>query len=110
MTFPLIAWALREHITKLLFGINVLSHQGWVGISIGMLTILYIAACYVTSSWSVMSLTGSTAAVMIAFIFPALIIYVGCPSWLARSGAICLVMIGILTVGIAVAQTVGLWA
>ncbi|KAI7843114.1 hypothetical protein COHA_003285 [Chlorella ohadii] len=73
-TFAMLNWALRETVTKLLFGKPMLPGPGFYAVSYSLLLLIYLIAILVPSVWTAMSVTGATAATFIAYILPGLLI------------------------------------
>jgi len=89
-------WALRETITKALFGVDMLPGPGFLMVSFSILAVQYAVSILFPSVWTAMSLTGATAAVFVAYILPgALIIRVEGPGQFGADkvlGAVCVGM------------------
>lgn len=73
-TFAMLNWALRETVTKILFGVEMLPGPGFLFISYAILAIQYAVSILFPSVWTAMSLTGATAAVFVAYILPGALI------------------------------------
>ncbi|GAB4822493.1 hypothetical protein N2152v2_009539 [Parachlorella kessleri] len=73
-TFALLNWALRETVAQLAFGRTHLSTAGFLLTSYVLLLVLYLVSILVPSVWTALSLTGATAAVLVAFILPGALI------------------------------------
>lgn len=73
-TFAMLNWALRETLSKLLFGTPMLPGPGFFVLSYCVLALLYVVAILVPSVWTAMSVTGATAATFVAFILPGMLL------------------------------------
>lgn len=76
LVFPIIFHALRLNLDGLLFpSARPFSsdNQRFALITVGLLSIIFLAANFVPSIWDAFQFTGATAAVCIGFIFPAAI-------------------------------------
>jgi hypothetical protein len=73
-TFAMLNWALRETLALAAFGTLHLPRHTFLGLSYSILVVLYVISVVFPSVWTAMSLTGSTAAVYIAYILPGAII------------------------------------
>ena len=94
-TFAMLNWALRSTVTKLTLGVDqdMLSYRSFLTTSYCLLGFLYGVSIAFPSVWKAMSLTGSTAAVFLAFILPgALAIKVESIAWRRIAGAVCVVL------------------
>jgi solute carrier family 38 (sodium-coupled neutral amino acid transporter), member 2 len=77
LVFPIVFFALRLNLDGLLFptarhisGDN----KRFTIITISLIAVIYLAAIFIPSIWDAFQFTGATAAVLIGFIFPAMII------------------------------------
>lgn len=93
-TFAMLNWALRETITKLFFGVEILPGYGFLRVSYTILASVYAVSILFPSVWTAMSLTGATAAVFVAYILPgALIMKVGSQGTMDQIlGGVCVVL------------------
>jgi hypothetical protein len=110
-TFAMLNWALRETVSKELFGVEMLPGPGFFGVSYAILAAVYAVSIMFPSVWTAMSLTGATAAVFVAYILPgALILRVERRSGATRAlGALCIAL-GALMGVVGVANTLVLSA
>ena len=97
-TFAMLNWALRETVTKELFGVEMLPGSGFYGVSYAILAVVYLVSIAFPSVWTAMSLTGATAAVFVAYILPgALILKVERRGAATRAlGALCVLLGGLM--------------
>ena len=73
-TFTMLNWALRETVATLATGAPVLAGRSFHAVSYAILAAVYAASILFPSVWTAMSLTGATAAVLLAYILPGLLI------------------------------------
>ena len=76
LVFPIIFHALRLNLDGLLFpSARPFSsdNQRFALITVGLLSVIFLAANFIPSIWDAFQFTGATAAVCIGFIFPAAI-------------------------------------
>ncbi|KAE8789654.1 sodium-coupled neutral amino acid transporter 2-like [Hordeum vulgare] len=77
LVFPIVFFALRLNLDGLLFPTSRhISHDNkrFTIITISLLVVIYTAAIFIPSIWDAFQFTGATAAVLIGFIFPAMVI------------------------------------
>ncbi|GJN38885.1 hypothetical protein PR202_gb27964 [Eleusine coracana subsp. coracana] len=77
LVFPIVFFALRLNLDGLLFPTSrhiSRDNKRFAIITISLLTAIYLAAIFIPSIWDAFQFTGATAAVLIGFIFPAMII------------------------------------
>lgn len=77
LVFPIVFFALRLNLDGLLFPTSRhISHDNkrFAIITISLLMVIYTAAIFIPSIWDAFQFTGATAAVLIGFIFPAMVI------------------------------------
>ncbi|XP_037446743.1 amino acid transporter AVT6A-like [Triticum dicoccoides] len=77
LVFPIVFFALRLNLDGLLFPTSRhISHDNrrFTIITVSLLAVIYLAANFIPSIWDAFQFTGATAAVLIGFIFPAMII------------------------------------
>lgn len=77
LVFPLINFSLRANIDEILFPgkpLLVTDNKRFVALTFVLLALCYVAAITVPSIWYFFQFIGSTAAVSLAFIFPALLV------------------------------------
>lgn len=77
LVFPIVFFALRLNLDGLLFPTaRHISHDNkrFTIITISLIAVIYLAAIFIPSIWDAFQFTGATAAVLIGFIFPAMII------------------------------------
>lgn len=77
LVFPIVFFALRLNLDGLLFPTSRhISHDNrrFIIITVSLLAVIYLAANFIPSIWDAFQFTGATAAVLIGFIFPAMII------------------------------------
>nr|CAB3470927.1 unnamed protein product [Digitaria exilis] len=77
LVFPIVFFALRLNLDGLLFPTSRhISHDNkrFAIITIALLAVIYLAAILIPSIWDAFQFTGATAAVLIGFIFPAMVI------------------------------------
>jgi sodium-coupled neutral amino acid transporter 2 len=77
LVFPIVFFALRLNLDGLLFPTSRhISHDNkrFALITISLLVVIYTAAIFIPSIWDAFQFTGATAAVLIGFIFPAMVI------------------------------------
>lgn len=107
-TFAMLNWALRETVSTSLFGVEELRGAAFNLLSYAILAILYAVSIAFPSVWTAMSLTGSTAAVLIAFILPGAVAASVAPRWSpSYLGGVLCVALGALMGAVGVANT--LW-
>ncbi|KAK7354286.1 hypothetical protein VNO80_19745 [Phaseolus coccineus] len=76
LVFPVIFFSLRFNLDDLIFPSSRsldLDNRRFVLITIGLVTLIYVAANFLPSIWTVFQFTGATATVCLGFIFPAAI-------------------------------------
>ncbi|XP_047182500.1 amino acid transporter AVT6A-like [Vigna umbellata] len=76
LVFPVIFFSLRFNLDDLIFPSARsldLDHRRFVLITIGLITLIYVAANFLPTIWDVFQFTGATATVCLGFIFPAAI-------------------------------------
>jgi len=74
LVFPVIFFSLRFNLDDLIFPSSRsldLDNRRFVLITIGLITLIYLAANFLPSIWDVFQFTGATATVCLGFIFPA---------------------------------------
>ncbi|XP_052158890.1 amino acid transporter AVT6A-like isoform X2 [Oryza glaberrima] len=77
LVFPIVFFALRLNLDGLLFPTSrhiSRDNKRFAIITISLLTVIYLAAIFIPSIWDAFQFTGATAAVLIGFIFPAMVI------------------------------------
>jgi len=77
LVFPIVFFALRLNLDGLLFPTArhiSRDNQRFTIITISPLAVIYLASIFIPSIWDAFQFTGATAAVLIGFIFPAMII------------------------------------
>ncbi|PUZ74449.1 hypothetical protein GQ55_1G066600 [Panicum hallii var. hallii] len=77
LVFPIVFFALRLNLDGLLFPTArhiSRDNRRFTIITVSLLAVIYIAAIFIPSIWDAFQFTGATAAVLIGFIFPAMII------------------------------------
>ncbi|RLN12458.1 sodium-coupled neutral amino acid transporter 1-like [Panicum miliaceum] len=77
LVFPIVFFALRLNLDGLLFPTSrhiSRDNKRFAIITISLLTVIYLAAILIPSIWDAFQFTGATAAVLIGFIFPAMVI------------------------------------
>ncbi|CAN6277816.1 unnamed protein product [Urochloa humidicola] len=77
LVFPIVFFALRLNMDGLLFPTArhiSRDNRRFTIITISLLAVIYLAAIFIPSIWDAFQFTGATAAVLIGFIFPAMII------------------------------------
>lgn len=77
LVFPIVFFALRLNVDGLLFPTSrhiSYDNKRFAIITITLLTVIYLAAILIPSIWDAFQFTGATAAVLIGFIFPAMVI------------------------------------
>ncbi|KAG2649125.1 hypothetical protein PVAP13_1NG087100 [Panicum virgatum] len=77
LVFPIVFFALRLNLDGLLFPTArhiSRDNQRFTIITISLLAVIYLASIFIPSIWDAFQFTGATAAVLIGFIFPAMII------------------------------------
>jgi len=77
LVFPIVFFALRLNLDGLLFPTSRhISHDNkrFAAITVSLLVVIYTAAIFIPSIWDAFQFTGATAAVLIGFIFPAMVI------------------------------------
>lgn len=77
LVFPIVFFALRLNLDGLLFPTSrhiSRDNRRFTIITICLLAVIYLAANFIPSIWDAFQFTGATAAVLIGFIFPAMII------------------------------------
>jgi sodium-coupled neutral amino acid transporter 2 len=75
-SFPMLNWALRETTASYLFGSRTLEGQGkFLLFSFGLVLAEYVLSVIFPEIWTVMALTGATAAVYVSFILPGALVY-----------------------------------
>jgi sodium-coupled neutral amino acid transporter 2 len=76
LVFPIIFHALRLNLDGLVFPSGrplSVDNRRFAGVTAALLLVIFLAANFIPSIWDVFQFTGATAAVCIAFIFPAAI-------------------------------------
>uniref|UniRef100_A0A0D9VD75 Amino acid transporter transmembrane domain-containing protein n=1 Tax=Leersia perrieri TaxID=77586 RepID=A0A0D9VD75_9ORYZ len=77
LVFPIVFFALRLNLDGLLFPTArhiSRDNRRFTIITVSLLAVIYLAAIFIPSIWDAFQFTGATAAVLIGFIFPAMII------------------------------------
>ena len=77
LVFPIVFFALRLNLDGLLFPTArhiSRDNRRFTIITISLIAVIYLAAIFIPSIWDAFQFTGATAAVLIGFIFPAMII------------------------------------
>ncbi|TVU32875.1 hypothetical protein EJB05_24638 [Eragrostis curvula] len=77
LVFPIVFFALRLNLDGLLFPTSrhiSRDNRRFTIITISLISVIYLAAIFIPSIWDAFQFTGATAAVLIGFIFPAMII------------------------------------
>ncbi|KAG2607359.1 hypothetical protein PVAP13_4NG243000 [Panicum virgatum] len=77
LVFPIVFFALRLNLDGLLFPTwrhISRDNKRFAIITIALLTVIYLAAILIPSIWDAFQFTGATAAVLIGFIFPAMVV------------------------------------
>ncbi|KAL6888364.1 hypothetical protein ACP4OV_009390 [Aristida adscensionis] len=77
LVFPIVFFALRLNLDGLLFPTSrhiSRDNRRFAMITISLVAVIYLAAIFIPSIWDAFQFTGATAAVLIGFIFPAMII------------------------------------
>lgn len=77
LVFPIVFFALRLNLDGLLFPTSrhiSYDNKRFTIITISLLVVIYTAAIFIPSIWDAFQFTGATAAVLIGFIFPAMVI------------------------------------
>jgi sodium-coupled neutral amino acid transporter 2 len=77
LVFPIVFFALRLNLDGLLFPTArhiSCDNRRFTIITVSLLAVIYVAAIFIPSIWDAFQFTGATAAVLIGFIFPAMII------------------------------------
>lgn len=77
LVFPIVFFALRLNLDGLLFPTSrhiSRDNKRFAIITTSLLTVIYLAAILIPSIWDAFQFTGATAAVLIGFIFPAMVI------------------------------------
>ncbi|KAK3156233.1 hypothetical protein QOZ80_2AG0104550 [Eleusine coracana subsp. coracana] len=77
LVFPIVFFALRLNLDGLLFPTSrhiSRDNRRFTIITISLIAVIYLAAIFIPSIWDAFQFTGATAAVLIGFIFPAMII------------------------------------
>jgi sodium-coupled neutral amino acid transporter 2 len=73
-SFAMLNWALRETLTKLMFGVRTLEGNGFLIKSYAIVLVQYLVSITFPNIWKVMGLTGATAAVYVSYILPGALI------------------------------------
>ena len=78
LVFPLINFSLRLILDSLLFPRAAkplaLDNRRFISLTLCVIGISWVAACYVPDIWDAFQITGSTVAALIAFIIPAILV------------------------------------
>ncbi|KAL5213502.1 hypothetical protein ABZP36_024349 [Zizania latifolia] len=77
LVFPIVFFALRLNLDGLLFPTSrhiSRDNRRFTIITASLLAVIYLAAIFIPSIWDAFQFTGATAAVLIGFIFPSMII------------------------------------
>lgn len=75
-SFPMLNWALRETASSYLFGARTLEgEREFLVFSFGLVLVEYVMSVVFPEIWTVMALTGATAAVYVMFILPGALIF-----------------------------------
>lgn len=99
-TFAMLNWALRQTLSRRLLGVEMPEGAAFYGVSYGILAVLYTVSIAFPSVWGAMSLTGATAAVMVAFILP------GALAWKLERDSAAARVLGALCVGLGAVMAV----
>ena len=74
-SFPMLNWALRETVSSYLFGARTLVREGaFLLFSFGLVLVEYVMSVAFPQIWTIMALTGATAAVYVMFILPGALV------------------------------------
>jgi amino acid permease len=74
-SFPMLNWALRETVSSYLFGARTLVGEGaFLLFSFGLVLVEYVMSVAFPQIWTIMALTGATAAVYVMFILPGALV------------------------------------
>uniref|UniRef100_A0A1D2A8A4 Amino acid transporter transmembrane domain-containing protein n=2 Tax=Auxenochlorella protothecoides TaxID=3075 RepID=A0A1D2A8A4_AUXPR len=107
-TFAMLNWALRQTLSRIALGVDMPEGAAFYAVSYSILAVLYVVSIAFPSVWGAMSLTGATAAVMVAFILPgALVVRLERESHLSRALGYLCVGLGLVMGVVGVANT--LW-
>ena len=78
LVFPLLHFSLRLILDGLLFPRVtkplVLDNRRFISLTLSVIGISWVVACYVPDIWDVFQITGSTVGALIAFIIPAVLV------------------------------------
>ena len=75
-SFPMLNWALRETASSYLFGARTLEgEREFLLFSFGLVLVEYVMSVVFPEIWTIMALTGATAAVYVMFILPGALIF-----------------------------------
>lgn len=103
-TFPMLCFGLREVIIEQSFK-GPVGTAAWSGLTLGIISLVYLVSVLVPSVWTALSITGATAALSLAYIIPAMLILRIDDSQWERVLAVVIVVLGAVTAVVAVADT-----
>jgi hypothetical protein len=73
-SFTMLNWALRETLTVNIFGVRMLHDWKFYAKSYVIVLVEYLVSIFFPNIWTVMSLTGATAAVYVSYILPGALV------------------------------------
>eukprot|EP00877_Chromochloris_zofingiensis_P001527 jgi/Chrzof1/11375/Cz05g34150.t1 len=73
-SYVLLCYPIRSVIGDVCFGNRQAVERHWTAVTAGLVGTIYVFACFVPSIWGALSLVGSTASTVQAFIVPGLVI------------------------------------
>ena len=100
-TFPLLCFGLREVFLEQCFK-GTVGTAAWSGLTMSIISIVYLVSVLVPSVWTALSVTGATAALSLAYIIPAMLVLKVDDSRWERVFAIIIVVLGAVTALVAV--------
>lgn len=74
-SFTMLNWALRETLTVNIFGVRMLHDWKFYAKSYSIIWVEYLISILFPNIWTVMSLTGATAAVYVSYILPGALVW-----------------------------------
>ncbi len=104
-TFPMLTFGLREVFIEQCFPSGPIGTAAWSGLTLIIISAVYLVSVLVPSVWTALSITGATAALSLAYIIPAMLILRIDEGLRERALAVSIIALGAVTAVVAVADT-----